>query len=741
MSTRLQTSVDSLSIVDGVWQEKASNLGILEQSHLIPIKHGRGNLYILVETVGSFPDRVQIQQRIIDIVQEYYRTPGSITAGLRLAIKAANTYLFEENLNAPREQRGVAGVSCMVLKDQDAYIGQCGPAVLYHVGKGQFQRLPKESTWLSSEKLQDVDISTEPPLGLRREIEPELFHLHMREGDVFILASTSLAQLASDDEIASATLHRRAHTVRRNLESLARGRDLSLVIVEVLRVDQAPVSIGEEGVHVRPSAAEQISLWARITSGLRGLFLPASEERERFEEEFEEEEKTEGLDLAVDLKGVAESIGRSLTKLGRGLAALLVRVLPETEPGRGTRKARRSRKAVATEMDRRWLYAALLIPVFVILLVAVTRFQHERSREAQFRQLLEQVQAAKAIAESSPATSEQRAKLTEALTVIDQALELKPEDEELLAEQQGIQDWLDRVNHVFRIPYFIDLQEFPDTDSAKSQLSRVIVHGIDVFVLDQGTDRVYKYLLNETRDDLQMLEGDHVLLRKGDQHGEVTVDELLDIAWVEAGGLRGTSDLLALDKQGHVLQYDAQLGLKPLPTADSSSWVEPVAVVGYVGRLYLLDPQANRVLRYVLTNAGYEGPPGDYFTTETSVNISNAVDITIDGNVYILHSDGTISKYQEGAGVPFQQSNLDEPLKTPSRIFATGYMDEDGYVYVTDAGNQRVVQFSKAGEFIRQFRGRDPTSMNDLRGMFVDEAEKKLFLINGSKLYLVILPE
>jgi len=31
--------------------------------------------------------------------------------------------------------------------------------------------------------------------------------------------------------------------------------------------------------------------------------------------------------------------------------------------------------------------------------------------------------------------------------------------------------------------------------------------------------------------------------------------------------------------------------------------------------------------------------------------------------------------------------------------------------------------------------------MNDLRGMFVDEAEKKLFLINGSKLYLVILPE
>jgi hypothetical protein len=199
--------------------------------------------------------------------------------------------------------------------------------------------------------------------------------------------------------------------------------------------------------------------------------------------------------------------------------------------------------------------------------------------------------------------------------------------------------------------------------------------------------------------------------------------------------------LLALDKQGHVLEYDPQLGLKPFPAADSSSWVEPAAAVGYVGRLYLLDPQANSVLRYVLTNAGYEGPPGDYFAAETSVNISNVVDMAIDGNVYVLHSDGTISKYQEGAGAPFPQSNLDEPLKAPSCIFVTGYMDEDGYVYVADAGNQRVVQFSKAGEFIRQLRSRDPTYMNGLRTLFVDEEEKKLFLINGSKLYLVMLPE
>jgi len=221
----------------------------------------------------------------------------------------------------------------------------------------------------------------------------------------------------------------------------------------------------------------------------------------------------------------------------------------------------------------------------------------------------------------------------------------------------------------------------------------------------------------------------------------VTVDELLDIAWVDAGGLRGTSNLLAVDTQGHVMMYDALLGLRPFPTADTSTWRNPVAAVGYFGRVYLLDPQANHVLRYVLTNEGYDGPPSNYFTAETDVALNNAVDVAIDGNVYILHSDGVISKYQEGSPVPFAQSNIDKPLQAPRCIFVTGFMDEGGYVYVADAGNQRIVQFSKAGEFIQQFRGRDAKHMTDLRGLFVDEEQKQLFLTDGSKLCLADLPD
>jgi len=762
MNTRLQTSVDSLSIIDGVWQERASNVGIIEHSPVVPSKHGRGNVYVLVETVGSFPDPAKIQQQIIRIVQECYSTPGSVTASMRLAIKAANTYLFEENLNAPREERGIAGVTCVVLKDRDAYLGQCGPAVLYHVGKGQFQRLPPESTWLTSKTLQDVDVGKQPPIGLRRDIEPELSHVHVREGDVLILASTSLAKLASDEEIASATLHRGAYTIRGNLESLAQGEDFSVVTIEVLTTDQASMQVEAEESRTPSIPLRPPSLWVRASSAFRKRFLPSPEAEEESEKDLEEapapqfleeEEEAEGFLPSIDLREAAESARRALTKVGRGLGAILVRVLPETEPGQHKRQSRAraigrreqdaSRKEAqrATQMDRRWLWATLLIPVVVVLLFVITRFQYQRSQQAQFQRLVQRIEEAKTAAEASPVVAEQRVRLAEALTLLDEALETKPEDEQLLAEREATLAWLDRVNQVSRIFYFSELQEFADTESAESHLRKVLVHDIDVYVLDLGTNRVYKSLLNDARDGLQILEGDQVLLRKGDQRGETIVDDLLDIAWVEAGGLRGTSNLLILDKKGHVLQYDPLLGLQLLPSADHSSWSEPVAAAGYYGRFYLLDPKANQVLRYILTNNGYDGPPGNYFQAETSADASNAVDIAIDGNVYTLHMDGTISKYQQGVGVPFPQNNLDEPLSNPSSIFATGFMDEGGYIYVVDTGNQRIVQFSKAGEFVRQFRGRDPTYMNDLRSVFVDEAGKKLFLLDGSKLYLAHLSE
>ncbi len=760
MGARLRTSVYSLQITNGVREEQPGNTGISEDSSIIPVKYGRGNVYVLVETVGGFPEPSHVEQRIIAIVENCCQMPGSITTGIRSAIKEANAFLFEKNLNAPREERGIAGVTCVVLKDRDAFVGQCGPAALYHVGKGQLKHLPEESTWLASETLQDVDVSVQPPLGLRREIEPDLTHLYVREGDMLILASTSLAKLASEEEMGRMALYGGAQNMGDNLESLARGQDFSALMIELLAVDQTSIPIEEEEWEAPATVEDASGVWARASSALRGRFLPSAEGQADIEGDWDGAEPSTGAHAEGDVRGrlpsfdlgaAMESFREMLSAAARGMARLLSRVLPETEPGQRTwrspasvgaaKDARRAEAKKAASLDRRWLWAALLIPVVVALLFVVTRLQYERARQAEFRELVTAFEEAKTAAEMSHTADEERTKIEEAIALLSDALEIQPDSEELLAEQAILEDWLDRVNQVARIFYFGELQEFVDTEDAASQPRRVLVQGIDVFVLDQGTDRVYKYLLNDTRDALQPLEGDQVLLRQGDVRDEVAVGQLLDICWVQAGGLRGTSNLFTVDKQGQVLQYDPLVGVRPLPVADSSGWGEPVAVAGYVGRLYVLDPATNRILRYVLTNSGYDGPPTNYFEAETVTDLHDAVDIAIDGNLYILSSTGTISKYEEGSSALFTQSNLHKPISNPTSIFVTGFMDEDGYVYVADAGNQRVVQFSKTGEFLRQYLSGDSSHMNDLRGIFVDEAEKQLFLLNGKKLYVAHLPD
>lgn len=751
MGTRFRTFVDSLSIIDGVWQDQPSNIGVFEHSSIIPSRRGRGSLYILVETVGGFPDHSQVQQHVIEAAQEYFHTDGSITAGLREAIKAVNAALFELNLNAPREERGVAGVTCMVLKDQDAYIGQAGPAVLYHVARDKFQRLPQESTWLSSEKLEDVDISKNPPLGLRREIEPELSHLYMRDGDVFILASTSLVKLASDEEVRSAVIHRGAHAVRENLEAIIAGEDASALIVEVRGIEEEPTPA--EKADIRAGVEKRPGVWARVSSALRGLFLSAPEEREEFEaeEEFEEEEAEEMSPVrGIDLRGTIGSAWRSVSGFFRRLIPVLARVLPEAGPGQRRRQQLRKgrpvggvarRQAVAAHEDKRWIWIALAIPVLLVLLFVITRFQYQRSRQAHLNQLRQAAEKAKASAEASPAIADQRAKLREALAFLDEALRLKPGDQELTSARQAIQDLLDDKNYVSRLYYFGELKEFPETQDVKSQLSTVVVHGIDVYVLDVGMDRVYKYLLNSTKDSLQDLTGEPVLVRKGDTRDGIVVDELLDIAWVESQPGAAGGNLLILDKKGHLLRYDPLVGLKLLPVADSAAWREPVATATFYTNWYLLDPPANVLLKYEPTSAGYDAPPSNYFKAEANANVSNGVDVSIDGNIYVLHSDGQITKYFQGTSAPFPQTNLDEPLKAPFCLFASGLPDQEGYVYVADTGNQRIVKFSRDGEFLRQYRSRDPEYMNAIKGIFVEEAEKKLYLVNGNKLYWVKLPD
>jgi hypothetical protein len=296
-----------------------------------------------------------------------------------------------------------------------------------------------------------------------------------------------------------------------------------------------------------------------------------------------------------------------------------------------------------------------------------------------------------------------------------------------MAEQQ------DKIDRVERLYWVGQLRSYDDPGT---QLKRVVVNGLYVYVLDACTDQVYRYQLDEVNDALEPDENDPVLVRRGQQVETSVVGEMIDMVWMPAGGERQTSDLLILESGG-LLEYNPSWGLTTAPVANKDAWALPVAVGSFFGNFYILDPQAGQILRYMPGAEGYTNPAQYYLSDQVTVELSGAVDMAIDGFIYVLYADGTIRKFEAGVPVEFQITEIDKPLSRPAAIY-TAPDDVAQYLYVADAGNRRVVQLNKDGRFVRQFKPRDEDTVNfeTLRSIFVDELTGKLYLLNDHALYI-----
>jgi hypothetical protein len=245
-------------------------------------------------------------------------------------------------------------------------------------------------------------------------------------------------------------------------------------------------------------------------------------------------------------------------------------------------------------------------------------------------------------------------------------------------------------------------------------------------------------------DALQPVEGDPVLVQKGAIVGGVKVGDIVDIAWLEAGGQRTLSTFVMLDRNGTLLAYDPQQGIDALPVADSDSWLKPAAIGGYFGNLYILDPLIGRILKYAPTENAYTTPPTSYLNPNVTADLTGAVDLAVDGNMYVLFADGKILKFFKGDQSPFSMDGLPTPMRSPTGLVVSGPQKPEGqgYVYVADAGNERVLQFDKSGKYIRQFQAvPGETQLRNLRGIYVDEEKGRLFALSGRTLWLTELPK
>ncbi len=227
----------------------------------------------------------------------------------------------------------------------------------------------------------------------------------------------------------------------------------------------------------------------------------------------------------------------------------------------------------------------------------------------------------------------------------------------------------------------------------------------------------------------------NVLNVAGDKVGERSIGELIDIFWIDAGRL------VALDRSGAFLQYDpAKSAWTPRPASDGSQWMRVTLAATYAGNLYLLDPSKSQILKYAPNENGWS-PGVAYLAAGINVDLTSAVDMAIDGDVWVLRGDGSLWRLASGRLADFTLRDLETPLAKPTALTTAQSMVG---LYIADGGNQRIVQFDKAnGRFVRQLRpgGENRDTFAALKTFAVDEANRKLVFINGNQAYLATIPQ
>lgn len=150
-------------------------------------------------------------------------------------------------------------------------------------------------------------------------------------------------------------------------------------------------------------------------------------------------------------------------------------------------------------------------------------------------------------------------------------------------------------------------------------------------------------------------------------------------------------------------------------------------------RLYTLDTRNNQIFRHTGTDGEFAAAEG--WITDSS-DVSNGVSLAIDGSIYVLRENGSVTRYSAGStDNDFTLGVVDPALTTADEI----YTDENTEnLYIIDKSNARVVVFDKNGTFVAQYTS---GLFNNLTDIIVDEANSRFYALSGAKLYEIPLAE
>ncbi len=359
----------------------------------------------------------------------------------------------------------------------------------------------------------------------------------------------------------------------------------------------------------------------------------------------------------------------------------------------------------------------LLIAIILIVIVALgvglkVKAGKDAARNAAFTQAFNQAKddlnSAKGLSSLNPADAKN--KLDSAKANLDKALSLKPKDAEALDLRKQIDSESGSIlqqSTASQFPVFLDM----DLIKKNFRATQMSLSGNSLLLLDPGVKTLV--VVDLTKKSNQILAGQ---------------EQLDDASLASLNG--GLAFIYSKDKG--LLRVDVTNSKITTVSKKDNDWGQITDLAGFGGNVYVLDSSKNQIWKYLASSDGYSDKK-EYLNKGVKVDFGSSLRMQIESSVYILKTGGEILRFTRGDKDNFGFEGLDKSVKDPKSIFTSSDTDN---LYVLDSGNSRLLILTKTGKYKGQIGGEKFGSATDL---VVDEKGKKVYLLEGSKIFQVDL--
>ncbi|MBP9718925.1 MAG: hypothetical protein KBD46_00455 [Candidatus Levybacteria bacterium] len=161
--------------------------------------------------------------------------------------------------------------------------------------------------------------------------------------------------------------------------------------------------------------------------------------------------------------------------------------------------------------------------------------------------------------------------------------------------------------------------------------------------------------------------------------------------------------------------------------ANDDDWKTIGGLGAFGTNIYVLDKTGKQILKFL-------GGASDSKSVYASGDFEKATAMAIDSSIYVLNTDGSVKKFTRGTADTFGVTGLEVPLKSPTRIVTNADTEN---VYILDPGTARIVVLGKTGAFKTAYTA---TILKNAKDFDVQEEEKKIYILSGSKVFEINIP-